>query len=82
MADTLHPDLVDALHAVDRGEVRLAHLGQRRIWLVAGRRNTPAIQSLLDSGLVEEDRECQPPIAVTDKGRTLLDTLNPKPEGN
>lgn len=76
MANDLDPALLEVLAAIDRGEVRIARLGplgQRRIWVANGRPNTPAVQSLLDSGLAEEDRECLPPIALTDKGRALLD---------
>lgn len=81
MAETLHADLLVALSAVGRGDVRTFILGARRVWIVSGERNTPAVQCLLDAGLVEGDRECIPPLAVTDAGRALLITLN-QPEGD
>lgn len=80
MTKSLHPGLLAALSAVDRGEVRTFILGARRVWIVSGERNTPAVQCLLDAGLVEEDRECIPPLVVTGAGRALLNTLNPNPE--
>lgn len=75
----LHPSLLAALSAVDRGDVCLSLVGpgQARRWLVAGRPDTPAVQSLLDAGLVDEDHACDPPLAVTGKGRAVLDNLNP-----
>ena len=72
----LHPDLLNVLAAVDRGEVHSAYLGARRVWFVAGSRNTPAIQCLLDAGLIKEDRERRPPLTLTDAGRDALAIIN------
>lgn len=75
MITDLHPDLLDVLAAVDRGDVHVVILGARRVRFVAGARNTPAIQCLLDAGLIEEDWECRPPLAPTGRGRAVLDAV-------
>lgn len=80
MTESLHLDLLAVLSAADRGQVFPAERGGRRIWLVAGRPNTPAVQSLLDSGLIGEASYGHPPVLPTAKGDALLDTL--KPEGD
>jgi hypothetical protein len=75
---TLHAVLL----AASRGEVWLARYPHwvRGRWLVGERPNTPAVECLLNGGLLMQEHPDLNTVVVTAKGRAFLATFNPKPE--
>ena len=69
----LSPELHGVLLAVPHNQVQPAERGGRRIWLVNGRPNTPAVESLLDSGLIIEASTGWRAVVLTAKGRAALE---------
>lgn len=89
-APDLAPDLLAILDQADEGNVWTDPAREPVRWMVGGRDDgrpcTPAVQCLIDAGLLSWDeyrsaRDAWRFAVPTDAGRELLATLNPEPEG-
>lgn len=81
--DMLDPTLLTVLDAVSRRQVWWNRLvSGRRRWFMGDTPATAAVECLIDAALVEAEPDSCGDAALTAKGRELLDSPNPAPEGH